>query len=144
MRHLLILAFAIGLTTTALLAADDDPDEPTSSSPSALPVKTSRYNRGDFPGRYRDAAKKVRLFELKRGETPVCDGAGREIGKATKPMMLNIGAAKSMDIDGNGVEEKYAWAWRTEAGSGWIDRAALVDPPPPDVDPQRDPKPPRE
>src|SRR5947207_15813969 len=79
-------------------ADEDDADAPTTRSASALPIKTSRYNRGGFPGRYRDAAGKTRKFELKR-DSPLYDGAGREIGRVAKPLMLNMGAAKSMDVD---------------------------------------------
>jgi hypothetical protein len=114
-----------------------------SSQPAPLPESTSRYNRGDFPGRYRDDRRAVRRFELKR-ESALYDGGGREIGKVRKPLMLNEGAVKEMDLDGVPGLESYAWAWQTEAGSGWIARDALVKPPPPDEDPQRNPRPPGE
>jgi hypothetical protein len=78
-------------------------------------------------------------------ETGLFDGAGREIGRARKPVMLNQGAAKQMDLDGKNGAETYLWAWQTEAGSGWIARDALVDPPPAaPADPGRNPRPPRE
>ena len=110
---------------------------------SKLPAQTSRYNQGNQPGRYRDANRRIRLFELKRGEATLYDGAGRVIGNVTKPVMLNSGAAKTMDVDGKG-KKSYAWAWATTAGSGWIARSDLVNPPPPDIDPKRNPRPPRE
>jgi hypothetical protein len=83
------------------------------------------------------------LFRLKR-EVPVFDGAGHEIGRARQPVMLNSGATKEMDLDGKGGPETYVWGWRTEGGSGWVLRSALVNPPPVQSDPQRNPKPPRE
>ena len=107
----------------------------------ALPAQTSRYNQGDAPGRYRDAQGKIRRFELKHAAS-LYDGGGREIGTIDEPVMLNIGAAKEMNALGR--EESFAWAWSTKAGSGWIARSALVDPPKVDVDPKRNPKPPRE
>jgi hypothetical protein len=58
--------------------------------------------------------------------------------------MLNSGAAKEMDLDHTGKKQSFAWAWATEAGSGWIARNELMNPPKPDVDPMRDPKPPRD
>ena len=113
-------------------------------APAPLPAQTSRYNRGDFPGRYRDENGKIKLFTLKHRDAPLYDGGGREIGRITKPVMLNVGAAKQMDLDGRPGKESYAWAWATEAGSGWIARDALVDAPPPDASDDRNPKPPRE
>ena len=107
-----------------------------------LPERTSRYNRGGFGGRHRDADGKIARFELKR-EVPVFDGGGREIGRAQRPILLNSGAVKEMSI-GGGDKETYVWAWRTEAGSGWIARNLLVDPPPMLFDATRNPKPPRE
>src|SRR5688500_5377310 len=80
--------------------------------PATLPASTSRYNRGDAPGRYRDAEGRVRRFALK-DETPLFDGAGREIGRVREPVMLNVGAAKGMDLDGVPSPESYAWAWQT-------------------------------
>ena len=113
-----------------------------------LPAQTSRYNRGDSAGRYRDDAGKIRHFEIKGGEAPLYDGGGREIGRVNKPVMLNVGAAKRMDLDRKPGMESYAWAWATDAGSGWIARDALIDPPPPppapDAKSERNPKPPRE
>lgn len=109
-----------------------------------LPLQTNRYNRGGFPGRYRDADGKAAKFELAQ-ETAVRDGSGREIGRARRPVMLNIGAVKKMAVGDKGVSEAYLWAWQTEAGSGWIARKSLVKPPvlaPPD--PLRNPRPPRE
>ncbi|MEA2709093.1 MAG: hypothetical protein QOF78_1694 [Phycisphaerales bacterium] len=113
-------------------------------APAPLPAQTSRYNRGDSPGRYRDEKGKVKHFALKAGEAPLYDGGGREIGRANRPVMLNIGAAKRMDLDGKPGVESYAWAWATNDGSGWIARDALVDPPPADAKADRNPKPPRE
>jgi len=115
-----------------------------SAASAPLPASTSRYNQGDAPGRYRGADGKIKQFALKAGEAPLYDGGGREIGRVNRPVMLNIGAAKSMDLDGKPGAENYAWAWATNAGSGWIARNALVDAPPSDVDPKRNPKPPRE
>ncbi len=121
-----------------------------SSRPTAngreLPAQTSRYNRGGFPGRYRDAKGKVRLFTLKY-EVSVFDGAGNAIGRARKPVMLNQGVTKQMEIDGKDGPETYVWGWRTDGGSGWVPRDALADPPPlpPAADLQnRNPRPPRE
>jgi hypothetical protein len=109
---------------------------------SALPKETSRYNRGNAPGRYRDAAGKLRLFELKGSEAELLDGGGRVMGTVNKPVMLNVGAAKEMEVKGR--RQSYAWAWATPVGSGWIARGDLVDAPAPDVDAKRNPKPPGE
>jgi hypothetical protein len=98
---------------------------------------------GDAPGRVRGPDKRIKLFELK-AEAPLFDGDGREIGKVKRPVRLNIGAGKRMDLDGKAGAEEYVWAWRTTAGSGWIARSALVDPPPFAIDTKRNPKPPRE
>ncbi len=130
---------------------------PSQSTPSAqgaaraangreLPAQTSRYNRGGFPGRYRDAGGKAKLFTLKH-EASVFDGAGNEIGRARKPVMLNQGVTKTMDLDGKDGPETYVWGWRTQGGSGWVSRSALVAPPLPTpvTDSQnRNPRPPRE
>jgi hypothetical protein len=113
------------------------------SATAKLPKETSRYNRGDAPGRYRDADGKLRHFELKH-PTSLYDGSGRAIGDMTEPVLLNVGVAKDMDPNGDGKAESFAWAWATKAGSGWIARSALVDPPKPDADPTRNPKPPKE
>src|SRR4051794_11513435 len=108
-RSLLSIPLILALAVAVARAADEDADAPTTAqSASALPVKTTRYNRGDFPGRSRDAAGKGRRFELKPAPAPLYDGAGREIGKVTKPMMLNVGATKSMDVNGDGKAERYA------------------------------------
>lgn len=137
---LLVLSVAISLQHARAADPSTQPGEPSSR---ALPPQTSRYNRGAMPGRYRDAEGKMKRFELK-GETAVFDGSGREFGKARAPVLLNIGAAKEMDLDAQPGKEPYVWAWRTEAGSGWIARTALADPPAPDADPQRNPKPPKD
>src|SRR5215218_10409376 len=147
MRSTVCMTLILSIVAASFAAAAEDEADETATTTrpaSALPAKTSRYNVGDAPGRYRDAAKKVRRFEPKHPPVALYDGAGREIGRVGKPVMLNIGAAKSMDVDGDGKAESYAWAWATEAGSGWVAREALVDPPPPDTDPARNPKPPRE
>jgi len=107
-----------------------------------LPVRTSRYNQGGFPGRYRDADGKGRRFELKH-EAPVFDGGGREMGRVRQPVLLNSGAVKEMAVSGQ-AKETYVWAWRSEAGSGWIARSVLKDPPPTLFDVNRNPRPPRE
>ena len=114
------------------------------ATPAPLPAQTSKYNRGDSPGRSRDDKGKIKQFALKHGEAAIYDGGGREIGRVTKPVMLNIGADKRMDLDGKPGKESYAWAWATEDGSGWIARDELVNPPPPDAKSDRNPKPPRE
>ena len=117
------------------------------AAPAPLPAATSRYNQGDAPGRYRDEHGKIKLFAPKTGQAALYDGGGREIGRVTRPVMLNVGAAKSMDLDGKAGAESYAWAWATDAGSGWIARDALVgppSPPPPDADAKRNPRPPCE
>jgi hypothetical protein len=128
---------------TGVAVAQQDDDEPAGGK-SKLPAQTSRYNRGNQPGRYRDAKKKVIYFALKHTEAAIYDGAGREIGKVTKPVLLNSGAAKDMDVDRSGTKQSFAWAWATEAGSGWIARSELVNPPKPDIDPTRNPKAPRD
>ena len=121
----------------------DEADETATTMPSALPLQTSRYNRGGFPGRYRDSAGHVQRFQLKF-ESKLFDGAGREIGMVRQPVMLNVGAFKRMKVEGAKVKETYAWAWRTDAGSGWIAHSALIDPPPMKIDTERNPKPPHE
>jgi hypothetical protein len=114
------------------------------ANPKPLPAETSRYNRGDFAGRYRDEKGKVKQFALKHGDAPLYDGGGREIGRVSKPLMLNVGAEKRMNLDGKPGKESYAWAWATTDGSGWVARDALIDPPPPDAKADRNPKPPKE
>jgi len=117
---------------------------PGANAPAPLPPQTSRYNRGDSAGRYRDENGKIKLFAIKGGEAALYDGGGRGIGSVNKPVMLNVGAAKWMDLDGKPGKESYAWAWATTDGSGWIARDALVDAPPADPKSDRNPKPPRE
>jgi hypothetical protein len=135
---------ALHLLCTLMMAAVATPAgaEPA-TQPSRLPPSTSRYNRGDLPGRYRDANGKIRRFELKHAAS-LYDGSGRAIGEVTEPVLLNVGVAKDMDPERDGKAESFAWAWKTAAGSGWIARSALVDPPKPDADPTRNPKPPQE
>jgi hypothetical protein len=135
--HIGIAATFAALVTAAAAATAAPP-------PAPLPTATSRYNQGDAPGRYRDANGKIAHFALKDGDAPLYDGGGREIGRVNRPVMLNIGATKQMDLDGKPGAESYAWAWATNAGSGWIARDALADPPSADVDVTRNPKPPRE
>lgn len=113
------------------------------TKPAKLPKSTSRYNVGNLPGRYRDSKGQLRHFALKH-TAPLYDGSGREIATLSEPVLLNIGVAKDMDVNGGGKKESFAWAWATKAGSGWVARSALVDPPRPDADPARDPKPPKE
>lgn len=107
-----------------------------------LPIRTSRYNPGGFPGRYRDANGKGMRFELKH-EASVFDGGGREMGRTNQPVLLNSGAVKEMAAGGQ-AKETYVWVWRSEAGSGWIARSVLKNPPPTLFDANRNPKPPRE
>ena len=113
------------------------------STQPALPKRTSRYNVGNAPGRHRGPDGKIKRFELK-GETPLFHGGGQEFGRVTKPVLLNVGAGKRMDLDGKPGLEEYVWAWKTDAGSGWIAHAAIVDPPPFAIDSSRNPKPPAE
>jgi hypothetical protein len=141
-RRIAIVALLLFAAGGVALAEPAD-DEPTSGG-AKLPAQTSRYNRGNQPGRYRDAKKKLIYFVLKRGQASIYDGAGREIGKVTKPVLLNSGAAKDMDVDHSGTKQSFAWAWATEAGSGWIARSELANPPKPDIDPTRNPRPPRD
>jgi hypothetical protein len=109
-----------------------------------LPERTSRYNQGNAPGRYRNADGSLRHFALKRAAVPIYDGGAREICTADKPVLLNVGAFKEMKLDGAGRKQTFAWAWATKAGSGWIALDDLVDPPPVKTDPTRNPKPPGE
>lgn len=110
-----------------------------------LPESTSRYNRGNLPGRYRGADGHVRRFKLKH-PTDLLDGGGRSFGivPASEGVMLNVGAFKRMRPEGAAAEKTYGWAWATDAGSGWIALDALVDPPEVRIDEQRNPKPPAE
>lgn len=111
-----------------------------------LPARTSRYNQGNAPGRIRDESGKVARFAVKNGEAPLLDGAGREMCRVRQPVLLNSGAVKEMTVKEK-PKESFVWAWRTEAGSGWIARSALVSPPPlppADADTLRNPRPPRE
>src|SRR5947207_4593733 len=78
-------------------AAETDDESGGEGGSGALAARTSRYNVGNLPGRYRDANHRIRLFALKHDEAAICDGAGREIGRVRKPVMLSIGAAKEMD-----------------------------------------------
>jgi hypothetical protein len=136
-RQLLILPLFLVLLNPRVVHAE--PDDETPGAP-ALPARTSKYNQGNQLGRYRDQKHRIILFKLKHDEVPIYDGAGREIGRVKKPVMLNSGAAKDLSIDGK-PKESFAWAWATGAGSGWIARSALVNPPKPDIDPTRNPKP---
>jgi hypothetical protein len=143
-----LLVSAGSLTAArAQTAAPMPPAPPAAANGRVLPLRTSIYNRGGFPGRYRGADGKVARFALKR-EAPLLDGGGREIGRARRPVMLNVGADKQM-VPANGTagdgRETYVWAWNTEAGSGWIARSALAAPPAiVPRDPDRNPRPPRE
>jgi hypothetical protein len=128
-----ILSMLVALTSTGAA--------PTSQP--ALPERTSKYNVGGAPGRQRGADGKIRRFELK-SPAPLFDGGGREIGRVEKPVLLNIGAGKRMDLDGKAGDEAYLWAWKTDAGSGWIARDAIVDAPEFEIDTSRNPKPPGE
>jgi hypothetical protein len=109
----------------------------------ALPERTGQYNIGNAPGRQRGPDGKIKRFELKQ-ETPLFDGGGREIGAVRKPVLLNVGAGKRMDLDGKPGVEEYVWAWKTDAGSGWVAHGAIVDPPPFEIDVARNPMPPGE
>ncbi|HEV2294298.1 MAG TPA: hypothetical protein VGR35_10600 [Tepidisphaeraceae bacterium] len=130
-----VAAASLALCVSALAQA------PTSQP--ALPERTSRYNVGNAPGRHRGPDGKIKRFALE-DETPLYDGGGREFGRVKDPVLLNVGAGKRMDLDGKPGLEEYVWAWKTEAGSGWINRSAIVDPPPFAIDQTRSPKPPRE
>src|SRR5688500_13811119 len=127
-----------------LLVAADPFTAPATSTSRKLPAQTSRYNQGNAPGRYRDTENKIKRFALKRDDVPLSDGGGREFGRVREPVMLNVGAFKRMDLDGEPGAELYGWAWATDAGSGWIALDALVDPPAVAADAERNPKPPRE
>ncbi len=135
-----------------ILAGSTDAQSTDSAAPTtattgttrlALPERTSRYNTGNAPGRHRGADGKIERFELK-AEAPLYDGGGREFGRVSKPVLLNVGAGKRMDLDGKAGAEEYLWAWNTDAGSGWIARSAIVDPPAFAIDLDRNPKPPRQ
>jgi hypothetical protein len=134
-RHCTMMFVIISLVSMLAVAAH---------AAAPLPAQTSRYNRGDSAGRYRDEHGKVKLLAIKGGDAPLYDGGGREIGRVNKPVMLNVGAGKHMDLDGKPGAESYAWAWATTDGSGWIARDALIDPPPADPKSDRNPKPPKE
>ena len=125
-----ILLVVVVVCVTLVHAAFAAPAPGPTTAPAPLPAQTSRYNRGGFPGRYRDDAGKVKHFALKHADAPIYDGGGREIGRADRPVMLNVGATKQMDLDDKPGGESYLWAWATKAGSGWIARDALADPPP--------------
>jgi hypothetical protein len=105
------------------------PPSATPGNGRELPARTSRYNVGDAPGRIRDESGRVARLAIKNGETPLLDGAGREMGRVRQPVLLNSGAVRKIAAAGK-PEEVFVWAWRTEAGSGWIARSALVSPPP--------------
>lgn len=106
-----------------------------------LPKRTSKYNVGGVLPRIRDRRRRTR-FRLK-GDTPVYDGGARELAISRGPVMLNSGAVKEMDVDGQGPET-YLFAQKTGAGvTGWIRRSALVRPPPVPKD-GRNPSPPSE
>jgi len=130
-----------------------------------LPERTSRYNVGDMPGRYRDANKRIKLFALKSPPAPLYDGGGREIARFSQPVMLNVGAFKQMTVGADttagavagiranaganaGANAKpgwFAWAWRTDAKlSGWVAVNDLVDPPKVEPDAARNVAPPAE
>src|SRR6476659_3491647 len=56
------------------------------SEPAKHPARTSRYNVGNAPGRFRGADKRIKYFELK-AEAPLFDGSGREMARVKKPVM---------------------------------------------------------
>ncbi len=130
------VSFVIALLTVASLV-------PAQATQPALPARTSQYNVGNAPGRHRGPDGKIKRFELK-GKAPLYHGGGGELGHVTKPVLLNVGAGKRMDLDGKPGAEEYVWAWKTDTGSGWIAHSAIVDPPPFAIDLGRNPKPPRE
>jgi hypothetical protein len=142
MRHLTAVGVLVCLLAIAAAARALEEQGP-STKPSKLPKATSKYNRGDAPGRYRDQSGHVRRFQL-RQPTSIYDGDGHAIGQVTEPVMLNVGVAKDIDVGRSGTSQSFAWAWDTPAGSGWIARKDLVDAPKPDADPTRNPKPPGE
>ena len=133
----------IPLLVLLLLCATVVNAQPTQATQPALPKSTSRYNVGNAPGRHRGPDRKIQRFELK-GEPALFDGGGRPLGRMRQPVMINVGVGKRMDLDGKGGVEEYMWAWKTETGSGWVAREAIVDPPPFVIELQRNPKPPRE
>src|SRR5437870_303354 len=108
MRVWLLIIFCAVCASARGAEADDDSAGAGGGGPGALPAQTSRYNRGNQPGRYRDANHRIRLFAVKHEEAAIYDGAGREIGRVRKPVMLNAGAAKEMDVAGQG-RQSYAW-----------------------------------
>ena len=94
---------------------------PATQADRRLPERTSRYNVGDLPGRYRDADKRIKLFALKAPPAPLYDGGGREIFRFSNPVMLNVGAFKEMTVAGSAKARWYAWAWRADRKlSGWV------------------------
>jgi hypothetical protein len=116
----------------------------------SLPERTSRFNRGNVSGRYRDANGKRASFAL-RQEVAVRDGSGREFARVLAPVMLNRGAVKQLPLDAAAEPETHVWGWgmTTVVGakrrcSGWIPRAALADPPEIGFDPRLNPEPPLE
>src|SRR4051794_15152261 len=70
-RLCFILLIVISSARNARAAA------PAPAPPKPLPAETSRYNRGDFAGRYRDEKGKPKQFALRHGDAPLYDGGGR-------------------------------------------------------------------
>ena len=134
----LIGAAPATLPTTSPTTAATQPDR-------RLPERTSKYNVGDLPGRYRDADKRIKLFAMKNPPAPLYDGGGREIMRVSNPVMLNVGAFKEMTVVGSARPRWYAWAWRADRKlSGWVAVEDLVDPPKVEADQTRNPAPPAE
>jgi hypothetical protein len=108
-----------------------------------LPARTSRYNVGNAPGRFRDRDGRLKHFALK-ARAPLFDGGGRRIAYITQPVLLNVGAGKRMVVESSHHTEEFLWAWNTGAGSGWVARRALLHPPRFAIDTTRNPSPPHE
>lgn len=151
MRASVVIVLSLGLVIVVASPAAGQATAPAASSATQpdrrLPERTSKYNVGDLPGRYRDANKRIKLFSPKAPPAAVYDGGGREIGRFAKPVMLNVGAFKEMIVAGAGAEKPrwYAWAWRADGKlSGWVAVDDLVDPPKVEPDETRNPAPPAE
>jgi hypothetical protein len=106
-----------------------------------LPERTSDYNIGvlndrQVTGRYKDAnGKNIKFDLIEEEEAAVRDGTGQELARVRKAVMLNRGAVKEMDVDGDGdgIPYVFGWSMNTDHGklSGWIPRNKLKRPPDP-------------